>query len=200
MMLVLPGCPSTLVLNPAFVNNATGEIFPLTPGDRASFVFVRVNNTTDFPIEFLVTTERRVPSEDDPMETVIVTDSVRLQTQGTSLANDLGVLVDCPVVRVGLGEDLDRPTTEPGLFIGAQTAGFFGVGVPPNINPLDSDFGNFDCGDTIVFQASEAGNQVGGVTVRAFVLNDDEQASDPVGPDTFVNTRSLLETEEAEQE
>ena len=108
-------------------------------------------------------------------------------------ANDLGVLVDCPVVRIGLGEDLNRPTTSPGVFVGAEEVGVGGIGVPANVNPLDSDAGNFDCGDTIVFQAVEANNTSGGVVVRSYVLDDEAFTTNVQGSDTFVNARSLLE-------
>ena len=192
------GCSSTLLLNPAFVNSTTGEVFPLTPGDRSGFVLVRVNNTTQNPIEFVVTAERLVPAPDDPTVTNQVTQSFRLLTQPTAQANDLGVLLDCPVARVGLGENIDRPGTEPGLFVGATAVGAGGFGVPPNINPLSADIGNFDCGDTIVYQASEAGGAVGGVIVASFVLNAESQPAVPTGIDTFMNARSLLEEQMAD--
>jgi len=194
------GCNSTLFLNPAFVNSATGEVFPLTPGDRAAFVLVRGNNTTQSAIEFVVTAERLVPDDDDPDVLNPVLETFRLLTQPTAQANDLGVLLDCPVARVGLGENLDRPQTEPGLFVGATAVGAGGFGVPPNINPLSADFGNFDCGDTIVFQASTAGGAVGGVIVASFVLDDAGQPDVPSGIDTFVNARSLLEEQELDDD
>lgn len=195
------GCNSALFFNPAFINSATGEIFPLTPGDRAAFVLVRGNNTTQSSIEFVVSAERLVPDEDDPnvMNPVLVT--YHLLTQPTAQANDLGVLLDCPVSRVGLGEDtIDQPQSEPGLFVGATAVGAGGFGVPPNINPLSADFGNFDCGDTIVYQASTAGGAVGGVIVASFVLDDAGQPDPPSGLDTFVNARSLIEEQRLDDE
>lgn len=194
------GCNGTLFFNPAFVNSTTGEIFPLTPGDRAGFVLVRGNNTTQSSIEFVVTAERLEPDPDDPDVLNPVRETFRLLTQPTAQANDLGVLLNCPVSRVGLGENLDRPQTEPGLFVGATAVGAGGFGVPPNINPLSIDIGNFDCGDTIVYQASEAGGAVGGVIVASFVLNDDSQPAVPTGIDTFVNTRALLEEQITDDE
>lgn len=194
------GCNSTLFFNPAFVNSTTGEIFPLTPGDRAAFVLVRGNNTSQSAIEFVVTAERLVPDDADPDVLNPVLQTFRLLTQPTAQANDMGVLLDCPVARIGLGEVIDDPTTEPGLFVGATAVGAGGFGVPPNINPLSADFGNFDCGDTIVYQASTAGGSVGGVIVAAFVLDDAGQPDPPTGLDTFVNARSLLEQQELDDE
>jgi hypothetical protein len=194
------GCASTLVFNPAFVNTATGDVFPLTPGDRAGFVLVRGNNSTPQAIEFVVTAERLVLSEENPDETTVITETYNLLTQPQNQANDLGVLIECPVLRVGLGENIDRPQSEPGLFIGATAVGVGGFGVPSGINPLDSEFGNFDCGDTIVYRAAEAGGSVGGVVVAAFVLDDETQPDQIQGIDTFVNTRTLIEEQQLESD
>lgn len=187
------GCNATLWLNPAFVNRSTGEVFPLAPGDRSGFVLVRVTNASDTPIEFVVTAERTEVSEDNPDETVVTAETYLLLVGTSQPANDLGVLIDCPVVRVGLGEDLDRPSTEPGMYIGAEAVGQGGFGVPSNMNPLSSEAGNFDCGDTIVFQARTAAGTAGGVVAAAFVLDDEAFSGEIVGIDTFVNARSFLE-------
>jgi hypothetical protein len=199
-VLPLLGCASTLFLNPSFVNQQTGEVYPLVPDDRSGFILIRVNNATRADIEFVVTAELIRPSEDDPSTTVIVPVSYNLLTQSDQAANDLGVLVDCPVYRIGLGEDLDRPATEPALYINATAVGQGGVGVPGNVNPLNSDAGNFDCGDTIVFQAREAAGLPGGVLAASFVLDDDAFTDAVTGVDTFVHARSFLEEQETPEE
>jgi hypothetical protein len=108
-------------------------------------------------------------------------------------------LFDCPIGRIGLGENLDRPSTEPGVFVGAEEIGVGGLGVPANVNPLSAAVGNFDCGDTIIFQASEASSAVGGVAVRSFILDDEALATEITGIDTFVNARSFLEEQQLEE-
>ena len=97
------------LLNPAFVNQATGEVFPLVPGDRTGFILVRGVNSTSASVEFLITVERRVDSEDQPGVLVTETESFRLFAPAAARANDVGVLVNCPAFRIGLGENLDRP-------------------------------------------------------------------------------------------
>ena len=200
VLLLLLGCNPTLYFNPSFLNQATGEVFPLAPGDRSAFIMVRVNNTTTVPIEFLVTAERRVESDTDSGVMLIERESYRLLTQPFQQANDLGILLDCPVYRIGLGENLDRPFTEPGLFVGATAVGQGGFGIPANVNPLNSEAGNFDCGDTIVFQASEAVGTAGGVVASTFVLDDEELPAGSIFLDTFVNARSFLEENTIEEE
>lgn len=193
IILAAGGCNPVLFLNPAFINTTTGSVFPLTPGDRAGFVLVRGNNATQDSIEFVVTAERQVIATDGSGETIIETQTFRLLTQPVQLANDIGVVIECPVLRVGLGEDLNRPGTEPGVFVGATAAGAGGFGIPANVNPLDASVGNFACGDTVVFQAAVAGNVVGGIAVASFVLDADSQPTEVIGPDTFVNMRTLIE-------
>ncbi|HNO80122.1 MAG TPA: hypothetical protein PKN33_18905 [Phycisphaerae bacterium] len=187
------GCNASLLLNPSFLNQQTGEVFPLVPGDRTGFVLVRANNSSSVAIEFVITAERRLPSEDDPAGFTVEKETYRLLTQPQQAANDLGVLIECPVFRLGLGEDLDRPNTDPGLFVGATAVGAGGFGVPSNVNPLNSDSANFDCGDTVVFQAQEAPNTAGGIVARSFVLDDEGFSGDIIGLDTFGNARALLE-------
>lgn len=200
MLTLQTGCSNTLLFNPAFVNQQTGDVFPLTPGNRTNFVLARANNTTALPIEFVITAERRVASADDPDTFVTERETHRLLTQPLQSANDMGVLFDCPVSRIGLGETLDRPTTEPGIFVNAQAVGAGGFGVPPNANPLDADFGSFDCGDTIIFVASESANVAGGVIVSVFLLDDEGQPDVVRGLDTFVNARTLIEEQSFEEE
>ena len=192
LSLAAVGCNNAMIFNPAFINQGSGEFFPLAPSERTGFILVRGNNSTNKAIEFLVTVERAVDTDDDGT-TEIVTESYRLFTPANARANDMGVLIDCPIVRVGLGENLDRPSTDPGVFINAQAAGVGGLGVPCNMNPLSADAGNFSCGDTIVFQAVEANNTVGGIRVGSFVLAAEDLATEIVGIDTFANARTLME-------
>jgi hypothetical protein len=187
------------LLNPSFLNYATGGVIPLTPGAESGFVLVRARNNTTDAIEFIVTVEREVevipdPGVDAPITTAIEQQTYRIITIPDNLANDVGILFDCPVTRVGLGEDIDRPAEEPGLFIGTEEGGFIqGFGVPGNVNPLDSRVGNFSCGDTVIFEASSSVGTVGNVSVASFVLPAENQPTDVSGPDTFNNARSLVD-------
>jgi len=200
--MLLLGCSPTLWLNPSYVNQATGEVYPLTPGDRTSFVLIRARNTTSAAVEFLVTTERREVDPDDPDANVIVRDTYELLTQTASPANDLGVLVECTgLYRIGLGEDLDRPTTSAGLYLGTESGSYSGYGVPGNVNPLNADppYYNFDCGDTVIFQVSESSSTAGGVVASAYVLDDEGQPDTVIGLDTFANARAFLEEQQPEE-
>ncbi len=194
-------CNNSMIFNPAFINQQTGEYFPLVPQERTGFILVRGNNaTTESAIEFLITVERQVASETIEGAVDIETESVRLFAPAAARANDVGILIDCPAYRIGLGENLDRPTTEPGIYVDAEAVGVGGLGVPANVNPLSSDAGNFECGDTIIFQAIEAANTVGGVKVNAYVLKGDQFSEDIIGIDTFANARSLIEEQLLEDE
>jgi hypothetical protein len=194
------------IFNPSFLNYATGGVIPLTPGPASGFVLVRARNNTADAIEFIVTVEREVevtpdPGVDAPITTAIERETFRLITIPDNLANDVGILFDCPVTRVGLGENIDRPAEEPGLFIGTEAGGFIqGFGVPGNVNPLDTRAGNFACGDTVIFEASTRVGTVGNVSVASFVLPAENQPAAVSGPDTFNNARSLVDQFAPEEE
>lgn len=194
------GCSSTLIFNPSFVNQQTGELFPLAPGDRSGFILVRGRNTTDAPVEFVFTVERRVASPDDPDIFITETETRRVLAAATQTANDMGVLFNCPVNRIGLGENLDNPDTEPGIYLGAQAAGAGGFGIPSGLNPLDVDAGNFDCGDTVIYLAYPQSGVPGGTSVRAYLLDDASQPQVISGLDTFVKARTLIEEQEIEEQ
>jgi len=203
-VLATGGCgESATVLNPAFVNYTRGGVVPLTPGEPSSFVLVRAVNRTQNPIEFIVTVEREVvvDSSADDAGTTIETSTFRLQTFPGGLTSEIGILLDCPTLRVGLGENLDFPLEEPGLFIGT-TAGDIvtGYGVPGGVYPLDTLAGNYVCGDTLVFEARVEVGVPGNVRVFSFVLPAATQPTTFSGPDTFNNSRILLEREYAGEE
>ena len=188
------GCgPNATVLNPAFVNFAVGGIVPLAPTSASGFVMVRVINNTASNIRFVVSAERSVEITDDAGVITVETqkETRRLQTFPVNLANEVGVLFDCPVDRIGLGEELDFPATEPGLFIGAIPGEQEGFGVPGNVNPLDSRVGNFACGDTVIFQASTQAGTIGNLAVQTFRLSGADQVE--TGITTFVNARGAIE-------
>lgn len=193
------GCDTptqALIFNPAFVNTTRGGIVPLAPGAISGFVLVRATNETQNDIEFLVTAEfeREVVNEMGESTVLTERETVRLQTFAGSQVNEAGVLFDCTDLRrIGLGEDLLRPDTEPGLFLGTIIGQVQGFAVPSGLNPLDMNAGNFSCGDTVIFQVAQAGNEVGGVEVFSFVLDGDTQPVDFVGPQTFENVRFFLE-------
>lgn len=49
--------PNAPVFNPDFVNEVTGNLFPLTPGPVPGFVMVMGYNSSEFSIEYVVTAE-----------------------------------------------------------------------------------------------------------------------------------------------
>ena len=191
-----------------FRNFASGNVVPLTPGVPSQLILVRLVNDTDtLPIEFVVTAERQVLVTDDQGNSVVETtkETVRLQTFPFESVNESGTLFDCPVTRIGLGENLDRPSTEPGLFIQEGFDEFgagitAGDGVPANVNPLNSLAGNFGCGDTIIFRVIESLGEVGNVKVQAFVLPWVSQPTEISGSHTFNNVRNFLEEHVFEEE
>ncbi len=211
MLPVTTACSSTATLfNSAFLNTFVGGQVPVTPGPVAAFVLVRGVNNTNQTVEFIVTVEREAlrPDANGGFErdesgnfiTDTVRQTVRLLTQPTGLASDLGVLFDCslePVTVVGLGENL--LPDEPAIFVGGQGAGAqtgFGV-IAPSLNPLRLDIGNFNCGDTIIFQAFTASGVAGGVVVQSFLLPGSEQPGQFVGPSTFENLATFLDSQAA---
>jgi hypothetical protein len=182
-----------------FRNFVRGDVVPLTPGEPSQFVLVRLVNDTPDAIEFVVTAERQVLITDEQGVGVIesTTETVRLRTLPLATANEVGALFDCPVTRIGLGEDLNQPFSEPGLFVlegGGENLGVqAGFGVPSNVPPLDSPAGNFGCGDTIVFRVIESRLDVGNIKVQPFVLPAASQPEAFLGPHTFNNARIFLE-------
>lgn len=192
------GCNQNATLfSDTFRNFTAGDVVPLTPGTGSQFVLVRLINETADAVEFVVTAERQVLVTNEDGDAVIEStdETVRLRTLPVQTANEVGALFDCPVTRIGLGEDIDRPFTDPGLFIQLPTATAVdqGFGVPSNLLPLDSRAGNFGCGDTLVIRAIVSQNDVGNVKVQSFVLPASTQPTEFVGPHTFNNARLFLE-------
>jgi len=188
-----------------FRSLTSGDVVPLTPGDPSQLVLVRLINDTPDAIEFVVTAERQVLITDQEGRGVIesTNETVRLRTVPLETANEVGALFDCPVTRIGLGEDLNSPYSQPGLFVfeGDEIIGIeAGFGVPPGTPPLDSPAGNFGCGDTLVFRAIESSSSVGNVKVQTFVLPAASQPTEFLGPHTFNNVRIFLEEQSQEDD
>ncbi len=185
---VLPGCgdDAILFLNPSFVNQTQGGLFPLVPRPDSGLLLVRVRNTTNQPISFLVTIERGVPTVEGGDLTTTQTNE--LFTTPGSQSNETGILHECtpenPITRIGLGRNLNQPTADEGLFVGAFTDLEASFGVPGNINPLASAFGDFFCGDTVIYQVIDSNNAPGGFKVQAFILPFEQQPAD-TERDTF---------------
>jgi hypothetical protein len=168
---------------------------------------VRCLNQTGQPVEFIVTIEREVLVVDDDGNPEVDDDgnfitrpvrrTVRIATAATGLANEIGVLFACgrsPVTIVGLGENL--LPTDSAAFVNAEAGGSAGFGVAAGeLNPLRWDAGNFDCGDTIIFRAFLSNSVAGGVALQSFLLPGDNQPSEFTGPNTFVNTQEIYESE-----
>jgi len=195
--------PNARLFNDEFRNFTQGDVVPLAPGPDSGLVFVRLVNDTPNAIEFVVTAEKQLLVTDQDGNSVVQTSSetVRLLTVPAETANETGALFDCPVTRIGLGQDIDRPSTDPGLFVldpgAAQTDQ--GFGVPSNLAPLDSRAGNFGCGDTIVIRAIIDQSAVGNIKVQSFLLPWTTQPTEFLGPHTFNNVRIFLEEQTPER-
>ncbi len=199
--------------NPAFINTISGGQVPVTPGPGAAFVLVRVLNETAQTVQFIVTIEREVlvrdadgnfqVDEDGNFITTPVRRTIPLDTNPTGLATDVGVLFPCeesPVTIIGLGEDL--LPTDAAVFVGGEGAGgAAGFGVPAgDLDPLRLDVGNFNCGDTVIFQAFQSTGVAGGVGLQSYLLPGAEQPSIFRGPDTFVNLAQFLQSQTPEED
>ena len=210
--LALPGVGCVGVFNSAFLNTLIGGQFPLTPGPVSAFVFVRCVNETNQAAEFIVSIERDVLAVDDAGNPQIDEDgnfitrpereTVRLQTGATGRARELGTVFACgesPVTIVGLGESLS--SDDVAVFVGGGGAGGAeGAGIRVgNLNPLLLEEGNFNCGDTIIFNAFQSFGVPGGVGLRAFLLPGSEQPSLFAGPSTFQNLEAFLESQVREE-
>ena len=213
LVLLMPGCGTATIFNPAFINTAFGGFVPVTPGPGAAFVFIRCLNETLQPADFIVTIQRSVLVVDDAGNFQVdeqgdfITrperETVRLTTAATGLARELGVLFPCnvsPVTHMGLGENL--LPTDAAVFIGSGGAGGaagFGVAAG-DLNPLQLEAGNFNCGDTIIFRAFRSSGVAGGVRLQSLLLEDSNQPSVFQGPDTFVNLEQFLQSQIREDE
>jgi hypothetical protein len=211
-VLLATGCGSG-VFNPAFVNTLVGGVVPVTPGPAAAFVLVRCVNETNQGVEFIVTIEREVlvldedgdyqVDDDGNWLTETVRRTVRLTTQATGTARELGTLFPCdtsPVTYVGLGENL--LPTDAAVYVGGEgTGGAAGYGVAAgDLNPLQLAIGNFNCGDTIIFRAYQAIGVAGGVGLQSLLLPGSEQPESFSGPSTFENLERFLEEQVRENE
>ncbi|MEK6674309.1 MAG: hypothetical protein AABZ47_01485 [Planctomycetota bacterium] len=206
------GCGNGGLFNTSFLNTLSGGIFPLTPGPRAAFVLIRVENNTNFAIEFVVTIKEMVLSRDEDGNPLVdedqqfiftsETQTVRLPTTAGQKGNDIGVLFPCResiITEIGLGENL--LPTDAAAFVGGEGAGeATGFGIPcAGLNPLRADRNNFDCGDTVVFQAVSSTGVAGGVSLQSFLLPNSEQPS-RFQVDTFVTYEQFIESQVRENE
>ena len=214
LLTLAAACGSTAtVFNPAFLNTLSGGYLPVTPGPGAAFVLVRVVNDTTQVVEFVVTIEREVLVVDDDGNfeqdeqgnfiTVPERKTVNVTTNATGLATDMGVLFPCgesPVTLVGLGANL--LPTDAAVFVGGEGAGgAAGFGVPAgSLYPLSLKAGNFNCGDTIIFQAFVSTGVAGGVSLLSWLLPGSEQPDEFRGPDTFVNLEDYIESQVSEDD
>lgn len=174
------GCFDPTIFNPGFVNTFQGGLFPLVPGEEVGLLLVRVVNSTDQTMSFRVTIERPAVVVDvNTGASVTAFETTELFTEPGTLSSEAGVLFECtadnPITRLGLGENLNQPSSEPGLFVGVMGDLTQGFGVPPNINPLRRDNDDFRCGDTVIFNAFSSANAPGGFKVQAFVLPHERQ-------------------------
>lgn len=208
--LVFGGCG---IFDPQFRSTVTGGEVPRTPGPNAAFVLVLGDNETDRTVEFIITIERNVLDLDDTGSAQLdengqflvkpVRETVRVCTPPGGGAQRLGTLFACgdePVTLVGLGDDL-QPTDRHILVGGDCDSSAPGTGITvPSLNPLQLSTGNFNCGDTIIFQALVNSAVAGGISVQVLLLPGSEQPSEFAGPNTFANLTSFLDAQRREAE
>lgn len=211
--LALSGCGGSSFVNPAFFNTLFGGVVPVTPGPNAAFVLAIGVNETDQNVEFVITVERSVLQLDDTgvpqvnesgqFITTPERETVRLFTLPTGGARQIGTLFDCaesPVTLIGLGENL-LPTDRHVSVGGGGSTGAPGTGITvPNLNPLQLSDGNFNCGDTVLFQAFEDNSVAGNVSVSVFLLPGSEQPSVFSGPNTFANLAEFQAAQSRDEE
>ena len=201
------------VLAPSFINTLTGGVNPRTPGPNADFVLVLAENATGQTIEFIITIERNVFDLDETGAVLLdengrgltkpIRQTVRLCTTPGGGARSLGTLFACaesPVTLVGLGEEL--LATDRHVLVGgdcATSAPGFGISIP-RLSPLQLSFGNFNCGDTVIFEALEDSSVAGGIGVRVLLLPGSEQPSVFSGPNTFANLAEFQDAQRRENE
>lgn len=211
VLLLFVGCGSTAgFFNPAFVNTATGGVFPVTPGPGADFILVRALNETGLNAEFIITIEREVFETDENGNVLLdeigqpifraFRETIRLNTRTASPANEIAVLFPCdvsPINLVGLGENL--LPDDAAIFLGGTGTGvIIGGGVSVgDLAPLSrlASPPNFVCGDTIIFRAINSTQTIGTVKLQTFLLPGFEQPSVFAGPNTFVNYQNFLESQ-----
>lgn len=216
IVLLLTGCGTAGIFNPAFFNSLFGGIFPVTPGPASKFILVRAINNTDQNVVFIVTIEKDEvqlnPDGSDQFDndgnvvTETVRETVNLTTFPNGQARELGVLFPCgksPITLIGLGENL-LPSDSPVIVGGQGPAGTGGFGTSAaQINPLvllhrnDQGVvvGNFTCGDTVIFQAIRSPGTSGGVAITPQLLPGSEQPDEFPGPSTFLTYEHILETQ-----
>ena len=213
MSLALGGCGIANVINPAFANTLFGGVVPVTPGPNAAYVLVLGVNETDETVRFIVTIERNViqlsndgvPQIDENGLFLLTAEreTVTVCTAPTSGTRSFGTLFPCgasPVTLVGLGDNL-LPTDRHVLVGGDCSTQEPGTGVTvPSLNPLQLADGNFNCGDTVIFQAFEDNNVAGNVSVSVFLLPGSEQPSVFSGPNTFANLAEFQAAQSRDEE
>ena len=181
---VLLGGTSLLVgihgcLNPAFLNQYSGgSVVPLAPGD-ARFVHVLVVNSTadaTLDVQFGWTPE---------FQGFITT-----FLHGIGPGTQLGMLLDCTVEQIGLGNPLNLAV--PAITI---TRGELTFDVPASAFPLVFTKGStkdFECGDTLVLNVIDDPTNGYGIKVVPGRVDGTTQTGPFGGPDTFQNLQTLL--------
>lgn len=132
-LLSLTGC-----LNPAFVNQTVGNLYPSAPGAEP-FIGVRVINDTTATLE--------VPIVYDTGTVPTFTYLIRELSPG---GRDTGILLDWPVLRVSLG-NLDNPALP--LIIANYPDGRTSSLILGRL-PLEAGV-DYDRGDTIIFHFTQ---------------------------------------------
>jgi hypothetical protein len=157
-------------LNPAFVNGLSGgSVVPLAPGDAPYIQVILANATTKYSIGVQL---GWTPAYQGVTSAALA---------GIAPGAQHGMLLGCPIDRIGLGNPLDL--TLPALTLDDGTTV---VNVPASAFPLTVSAGtDFSCGDSILFTVTEDRTNGYGIQVAAGRIEGSTQTGPFSGPDTF---------------
>lgn len=162
-------------LNPGFVNTVSNNIYPLAPGDEP-FVLVRMVNQTSAAITANIDADFGIDETYGPI------------TQNLSDYEEVGFLLEAPVVRVTLG-DIDADPFEPTLQALFPTG--LNVLFPIGLEPLELGQ-DYSMGDTIVYVFYNDSRSETSIRVSVGVIDGDTQLG-PFRANTFDTVRQLLQ-------
>lgn len=164
-------------LNPAFVEQSTGNLYPAAPGDEP-FLLVRIINDTQATLDVPVV-------YDDG------TGAIPFLFQDISPAvREVGVLLDWPITRVNVG-NLDSPfatTIEASLPDGTN------VLIPPGQFPAQAGV-DFNRGDALIYHFRAPSTNPAAIVVSVSRIDGATQQGPFTRADTFRTVRQLLQFE-----
>ena len=166
----LTGC-----VNPNIVNSVSGSLYPTAPGDTR-FLLVRVVNDTEATLD--------VPIAFDDGTNATPYMISKLTPQG----REAGVLLDWPILRVGIG-NLDNPLLAT---IIARFSDGTSLALPPQVPSLTAG-SDYNQGDTIIYQLTSDARTPAAITVAIGRIDGSTQEGPFTRADTFETVQLLLE-------